>query len=116
VRQNNPGPGGVADLSQDLSPDGTSYLRIAKVGSSLTLSFDYLYDGSSFVPDGSYTLDPSVVAPFLTAGPSYLFFGTQSSPSRFLSLEVTAIPEPASGALLAIGLLLLTAGGARGVR
>jgi hypothetical protein len=96
VRRNAPGPGNFFDHYNLPFPDGAVYARILKIGDSMTLSFDHSYNGSSFVPDGSFTLSLSSVAPYLTTGPSYLFFGTgfdSVSPSRFNSIVVTGIPE-----------------------
>jgi hypothetical protein len=110
VRVNQPGAGGVSDLTRLASPDGTTYARITKLGDLMTFAFDHTYNGVAFIPDGSHTASLSTVAPFVTTGPSYLFFGTATSPSRFDWIQVSVvgvIPEPETYALLAAGLGLL---------
>jgi hypothetical protein len=109
VRVNRPGSGMVTDLTRVAFPDGTSYARITKLGDLMTFQFDHTYNGVAFIPDGSYTASLSTAAPFLATGPSYLFFGTASSPSRFdwIQVSVAVIPEPETYGLLAAGLGLL---------
>ena len=112
VRVNAPGAGGISDKANTPFPDGTAYTRITKIGDSITFQYDHNYNGSTFLPDGSYTASLSAVAPFLSTGPSYLFFGTDLSPSRFDSIQVSGInaapvPLPAAvwGGVLLMGLV-----------
>ena len=110
VRVNRPGSGNTSDLANTPFPDGVSYARITKLGDTLTFQYDFAYNGSTFIPDGAYTTSLSAAAPFLASGPSYLLFGTGSSPSRFDSIAVTpllAIPEADIYATLVAGLGLL---------
>ncbi|HUG91156.1 MAG TPA: PEP-CTERM sorting domain-containing protein [Planctomycetaceae bacterium] len=116
VRRNSPGSANITDLFNMPFPDGTAYARITKIGDSMTFAFDHNYNGSSFVPDGSFTVSLSTVAPFLDDMPSYLFFGTgfdSVSPSRFDFFQVTPVPEPATISLLGTGTLILAGYGWR---
>jgi len=108
VRANRPGSGMITDLMSASFPDGTAYLRITKIGDAITFAFDHGYNGVAFVPDGSFTASLSAAAPFVAGGPSYLFFGTANSVTRFDWISVAAaIPEPEAYALLLAGLMLI---------
>lgn len=110
TRVNRPGSANTADLANTPFPDSIAYARITKLGDAITFQYDFAYNGSSFIPDGSFTTSLSTAAPFLATGPSYLLFGTGSSPSRFDSLSVlpiVAIAEPELYASLSAGLALL---------
>ncbi len=81
VRVNGPGDANVTDVSNLPFPDGQSYVRITKVGDSITFAYDHTYNGSTFTPrwlvhDESFRHRPVPVD------------GTELSPVRHLQQPV----------------------------
>ncbi len=103
IRVNASGGGNVNDLASLPAPDGLTFARISKINDQITFSYDLAYDGVSFSPDQSFTTTLSSNAPFLANNSSFLFFGSESSTTRFESLDV--IPEPSTAviSLIAFG-------------
>lgn len=90
----------------NLPTAGTHRALVRKRGDEIVFQIDADYDGT-FQSDMSYTVpDYHVVAPFLNASKSRLFFGTVFPNDSFDDFQV-AVPEPSSFALGVIGVLAL---------
>ncbi len=101
---------GQSEITLGSASGGQHRVQFVKLGDLLTINFDADYNGEVFFKDYSYTVDLSTLSGLtLDDTNSRIFFGTASNVIGFddVMLRVNAVPEPATLALLVMGMPLV---------